>query len=185
MKPSRRYGTAARRTTDEERRARAPSVDPAAGGLGRRAAAPAGRGVRVPAGTGRAGWGSVAGEAVGGRAAILRAAEPDQELQPRPARRRHPQGGRAEPHRRPPRASPHLRQPPAFPGGHLCKNAVAPRTTRTAGRHSSLALTMLARRPSGGNVYTDPSLLEAAGANEALPTLLLPTLSYNARHWEP
>jgi hypothetical protein len=38
-------------------------------------------------------------------------------------------------------------------------------------RHSSLDLTMLARR--GENVYTDPSLLDVAGALEALPALSL------------
>jgi len=40
-------------------------------------------------------------------------------------------------------------------------------------RHSSLDLTMLVRRPYGGNVYTDPTLLEVAGALAALPELSL------------
>ena len=38
-------------------------------------------------------------------------------------------------------------------------------------RHSSLDPTMLARR--GENVYTDPSLLDVAGALDALPQLCL------------
>jgi len=56
-------------------------------------------------------------------------------------------------------------------GTHLSKNGVAPRTAQAAMRHSSLDLTMLARR--GGNVYTDPMLLDFAGAKEALPDLSL------------
>ncbi len=51
-------------------------------------------------------------------------------------------------------------------GTHLSKNGVAPRTAQAALRHSSLDLTM--------NVYTDPSLLDVAGALEALPPLELP-----------
>ena len=48
-------------------------------------------------------------------------------------------------------------------GTHLSKNGVAPRTAQAAMRHSSLDLTM--------NVYTDPSLLDVAGALGALPEL--------------
>ena len=48
-------------------------------------------------------------------------------------------------------------------GTHLSKNGVAPRTAQAALRHSSLDLTM--------NVYTDPELLDVAGAVEALPGL--------------
>lgn len=48
-------------------------------------------------------------------------------------------------------------------GTHLSKNGVAPRTAQAAMRHSSLDLTM--------NVYTDPELLDVAGALEALPKL--------------
>ena len=48
-------------------------------------------------------------------------------------------------------------------GTHLSKNGVAPRTAQAAMRHSSLDLTM--------NVYTDPELLDVAGAMEALPVL--------------
>ncbi|MFO8007245.1 MAG: hypothetical protein R6V05_05850 [Candidatus Brocadiia bacterium] len=40
---------------------------------------------------------------------------------------------------------------------------MAPRTAQAALRHSSLDLTM--------NVYTDPTLLDVAGALEALPGL--------------
>jgi len=53
-------------------------------------------------------------------------------------------------------------------GTHLSKNGVAPRTAQAAMRHSSLDLTM--------NIYTDPSLLDVAGAMEALPQLALDTL---------
>jgi uncharacterized protein involved in outer membrane biogenesis len=42
---------------------------------------------------------------------------------------------------------------------------LAPRTAQAAMRHSSLDLTM--------NVYTDPSLLDAAGALDLLPELSL------------
>jgi integrase len=48
-------------------------------------------------------------------------------------------------------------------GTHLSKNGVAPRTAQAAMRHSSLDLTM--------NVYTDPTLLDVAGAVDALPQL--------------
>jgi len=48
-------------------------------------------------------------------------------------------------------------------GTHLSKNGVQPRTAQAAMRHSSLDLTM--------NVYTDPNLLDVAGALEALPKL--------------
>ena len=52
-------------------------------------------------------------------------------------------------------------------GTHLSKNGVAPRTAQAAMRHSSLELTM--------NVYTHPSLLDVAGALDALPSLSLTT----------
>jgi len=48
-------------------------------------------------------------------------------------------------------------------GTHLSKGGVAPRTAQAAMRHSCLDLTM--------NVYTDPRLLDVAGALDALPTL--------------
>ena len=51
-------------------------------------------------------------------------------------------------------------------GTHLSKNGVAPRTAQAAMRHSKLELTM--------NVYTDPELLDVAGAVEALPALTVP-----------
>jgi len=50
-------------------------------------------------------------------------------------------------------------------GTHLSKNGVPPRTAQAAMRHSSLDLTM--------NVYTDPTLLDVAGALEALPEVSL------------
>jgi len=50
-------------------------------------------------------------------------------------------------------------------GTHLSKNGVAPRTAQAAMRHSSLDLTM--------DVYTDPSLLDVAGALDVLPELSL------------
>jgi len=56
-------------------------------------------------------------------------------------------------------------------GAYLTKNGVPPGTAQAAMRHSSLDLTMLARR--GENVYTDPSLLDVAGALAALPDLAL------------
>ena len=48
-------------------------------------------------------------------------------------------------------------------GTLLSKGNVAPRTAQAAMRHSSLDLTM--------NVYTDPQLLDVAGALEKLPEL--------------
>jgi hypothetical protein len=45
------------------------------------------------------------------------------------------------------------------------KNGVAPRMAQAAMRHSSLDLTM--------NVYTDPTLLDVAGALATLPELSL------------
>ena len=80
---------------------------------------------------------------------------------------------------------------------HLSKNGVAPRTTQAAMRHSSLDLTMnsarerrerTSRKPAGRvptcpggqagcdgeaahNVYTDPTLLDVAGALSSLPDL--------------
>jgi len=50
-------------------------------------------------------------------------------------------------------------------GTHLSKNGVATRTAQAAVRDSSLDLTM--------NVYTDPTLLDVAGAMEALPGVSL------------
>lgn len=50
-------------------------------------------------------------------------------------------------------------------GTLLSKGNVAPRTAQAAMRHSSIDLTM--------NVYTDPKLLDVAGALEALPELPL------------
>ena len=48
-------------------------------------------------------------------------------------------------------------------GTHLSKSGVARRTAQAAMRHSPLDLTM--------NVYTDPALLDVAGAMDALPYL--------------
>jgi len=48
-------------------------------------------------------------------------------------------------------------------GTHLSRAGVPPRTAQAAMRHSSIDLTM--------NVYTDPTLLDVAGAVEALPSL--------------
>ena len=50
-------------------------------------------------------------------------------------------------------------------GTMLSQNGVAPRTAQAAMRHSKIDLTM--------NVYTDPRLLDVAGALESLPTLSL------------
>ena len=50
-------------------------------------------------------------------------------------------------------------------GTLLSKAGVAPRTAQAAMRHSTINLTM--------NVYTDPKLLDVAGAVEALPSLPL------------
>jgi len=50
-------------------------------------------------------------------------------------------------------------------GTMLSAAGVAPRTAQAAMRHSSIDLTM--------NVYTDPKLLDVAGAMEALPSLSL------------
>ena len=52
-------------------------------------------------------------------------------------------------------------------GTLLSKGGVAPRTAQAAMRHSSIDLTM--------NVYTDPRLLDVAGAMDALPSLSLDT----------
>ena len=46
-------------------------------------------------------------------------------------------------------------------GTHLSLAGVAPRVAQAAMRHSSLNLTM--------NIYTDPTLLDVAGAVNALP----------------
>ena len=48
-------------------------------------------------------------------------------------------------------------------GTHLARAGVAPRVAQAAMRHSSIDLTM--------NVYTDPTLLDVAGAVEALPRI--------------
>jgi len=50
-------------------------------------------------------------------------------------------------------------------GTHLSKGGVSPRTAQAAMRHSKIDLTM--------NVYTDPKLLDVAGALETLPSLPL------------
>jgi integrase len=50
-------------------------------------------------------------------------------------------------------------------GTHLSRGGVAPRTAQAAMRHSSIDLTM--------NIYTDPRLLDVAGALDALPALPL------------
>ena len=50
-------------------------------------------------------------------------------------------------------------------GTHLSKGGVAPRTAQAVMRHSSIDLTM--------NTYTDPRLLDVAGALDALPDLPL------------
>ena len=50
-------------------------------------------------------------------------------------------------------------------GTHLSKGGVPLRTAQAAMRHSSIDLTM--------NVYTDPQLLDVAGALDALPELPL------------
>ena len=50
-------------------------------------------------------------------------------------------------------------------GSLLSKGGVAPRTAQAALRHSHIDLTM--------NVYTDPRLLDVAGALDALPSLPL------------
>ena len=54
-------------------------------------------------------------------------------------------------------------------GTLLSKGNVAPRTAQAAMRHSSLDLTM--------NVYTDPKLLDVAGALNSLPQLPLAVVS--------
>jgi integrase len=50
-------------------------------------------------------------------------------------------------------------------GTQLSRGGIAPRTAEAATRHSFIQLTM--------NVYTDPELLDVAGAVEALPCLTL------------
>ena len=50
-------------------------------------------------------------------------------------------------------------------GTHLSKGGVSPRTAQAAMRHSTLEMTM--------NTYTDPRLLDVAGAMDALPMLPL------------
>jgi site-specific recombinase XerC len=51
-------------------------------------------------------------------------------------------------------------------GTHLCAAGVPLRTAQAAMRHSKPELT--------ANIYTDPKLLDVAGAIDALPTLALP-----------
>lgn len=51
-------------------------------------------------------------------------------------------------------------------GTHLSKAGVAPRVAQAAMRHSSIHLTM--------NIYTDPTLLDVAGAINALPKFTAP-----------
>ncbi len=57
-------------------------------------------------------------------------------------------------------------------GTLLSKGGVAPRTAQAAMRHSDVNLTM--------NVYTDPKLLDVAGAMESLPALPLEAGSQTA-----
>ncbi len=59
-------------------------------------------------------------------------------------------------------------------GTLLSKGGVAPRTAQAAMRHSTIDLTM--------NVYTDPKLLDVAGAMEALPALPLGAGSASGRN---
>jgi integrase len=54
-------------------------------------------------------------------------------------------------------------------GTHLSKAGVAPRVAQAAMRHSSIDLTM--------NIYTDPTLLDVAGAINALPRFASPSTS--------
>ena len=62
-------------------------------------------------------------------------------------------------------------------GTLLSKGGVTPRTAQAAMRHSKIDLTM--------NVYTDPKLLDVAGAMDALPALPLGDWSANGRHESP
>ena len=57
-------------------------------------------------------------------------------------------------------------------GTHLSRGGVAPRTAQAAMRHSKIDLTM--------NVYTDPRLLDVAGALDVLPALPLDHSSHRA-----
>jgi len=59
-------------------------------------------------------------------------------------------------------------------GTLLSKGNVAPRTAQAAMRHSTIDLTM--------NVYTDPQLLDVAGALDRLPELSLPSRDAPADH---
>jgi hypothetical protein len=52
-------------------------------------------------------------------------------------------------------------------GTHLCAAGVPLRTAQAAMRHSKPELT--------ANIYTDPKLLDVAGAIDALPALALPS----------
>ena len=58
-------------------------------------------------------------------------------------------------------------------GTHLSKGGVSPRTAQAAMRHSKLDLTM--------NIYTDPRLLDVAGAMDVLPRLPLDDSPNQAR----
>ena len=63
-------------------------------------------------------------------------------------------------------------------GTLLSKGGVSPRTAQAAMRHSTINLTM--------NIYTDPKLLDVAGAVEALPSLPLGDRKMgNWRHESP
>ncbi|MFO8008199.1 MAG: tyrosine-type recombinase/integrase [Candidatus Brocadiia bacterium] len=95
----------------------------------------------------------------GAGAADLGPAQPDQELQPGFAVRRTADIPKEDERGR----TVDLHALRHTFGTHLSKNGVAPRTAQAALRHSSLDLTM--------NVYTDPSLLDVAGALKALPEL--------------
>ena len=68
-------------------------------------------------------------------------------------------------------------------GTHLSPNGLIPPTAWAHRRHSTLDPTMLARR--GENVYTDPSLLDVAGALESLPILSLAPLAAAAGDESP
>lgn len=59
-------------------------------------------------------------------------------------------------------------------GTHLCASGVPLRTAQAAMRHSKPELT--------ANIYTDPKLLDVAGAIESLPALALDTATGGTRH---
>jgi hypothetical protein len=58
-------------------------------------------------------------------------------------------------------------------GSHLSKGGVAPRAAQAAMRHSDIDLTM--------NIYTDPRLLDVAGALDVLPLMPLDGRPYTAK----